>query len=64
MPYKGVMETLKSFLPADFEDADNFVYNSLPLVLDGVFGKGGWSRENKPSKSKPDTTTVWVKAKE
>jgi len=32
MPYKGVMETLKSFLPADFEDADNFVYNSLPLV--------------------------------
>jgi uncharacterized protein len=64
MPYKGVMETLKGFLPADFEDADNFVYNSLPLVLDGVFGKGGWSRENKPSKSKPGATTVWVKAKE
>jgi len=64
MPYKGVMETLKGFLPADFEDADNFVYNSLPLVLDGVFGKGGWSRENKPSKSKLGATTVWVKAKE
>ncbi len=64
MPYKGVMETLKGFLPADFEDADNFVYNSSPLVLDGVFGKGGWSRENKPSKSKLGATTVWVKAKE
>src|SRR6266567_878156 len=59
MAYKGVMETLKNFLPDDFEDADNFVYYSLPLVLDGVFGKDGWSREKRPSRSKPDATTVW-----
>jgi hypothetical protein len=64
MPYKGVMETLKNFLPDDFEDADNFVYNSLPLVLDGVFGKDGWIREKRPSRSKPGATTVWIKAKE
>ncbi len=64
MAYKGVMETLKNFLPDDFEDADNFVYYSLPLVLDGVFGKDGWSREKRPSRSKPDATTVWIKAKE
>jgi hypothetical protein len=64
MTYKGVMEALKRFLPTDFEDADTFVYNSVEIVLDTVFGKGGWSRERKPSKSKPGSTTVWVIAKE
>ncbi len=64
MPYKGVMEALKRFLPADFEDADTFVYNSVELVLDAVFGKAGWSKDRRPSKSKPGSTTVWVIAKE
>jgi Helicase HerA, central domain len=63
MPYKGVMETLKHFLPNDFEDADNFIYNSVPIVLDSIFGKDGWRQERRPSKSKSGGTTAWVIAK-
>lgn len=63
MPYKGVMETLKKFLPSDMEDADTLVLNSVPIVLTNIFGKDGWQRESRPSKSRPGSTTTWVVAK-
>ncbi len=60
MPYRGVMEALKHFLPPDFEGAHEFVLNSVPLVLDSIFGKNGWKQESKPSKSKPGSSTNWI----
>ena len=60
MPYRGVMEALKRFLPPDFEGAHDFVLTSVPLVLDSIFGKNGWKQESKPSKSQPGRSTNWI----
>lgn len=60
MPYKGVMEALKVFLPADFKNPNDFLVSAVELVLDDVFGKDGWSEERRPSKSKPGSETLWV----
>jgi Putative ATP-dependent DNA helicase recG C-terminal/Caspase domain len=62
MPYKGVMEALKVFLPDDFKNPDDFLVSAVELVLNEVFGKDGWNEERKPSRSKPGKMTLWVTA--
>jgi len=60
MPWMGVMKALKHFLPADVENGEDFVYDSVRFVLNEVFGPEAWTTELRPSQSTPGSTTTWI----
>lgn len=61
VPWKGVLEALKSHLPHDLQDREKMAHNLVPRALDHVCGPESeeWSTERRPSKSGSGYTT-WV----
>ena len=68
IPWKGVQEQLKSFLPNDLSDSDKIAhrrdkiaYQLVPKAMTALFGEqgGGWKTEKRPSKGGQGETT-WV----
>jgi hypothetical protein len=59
MPWKGVIESLKSALPVELENRDDFAHKLVPQALDTLLGKGRWATEKRPLKSGSGVTT-WV----
>ena len=63
IPWKGVIEKLKSALPDVVEGREEIAVTNVRRALDEVFGKSGWRTEQQPSKSQPGQMVRWVKTK-
>lgn len=61
MPWRGIQEKLKEYLPNFISDQDGIAYGLVPKALDTAFGMQGtaWKTEKRPSKSGTGFTT-WV----
>lgn len=60
LPWRGVQAKLEDLLPDTMEDRENQAYNLVRPALDEIYGKNGWDKERRPSKSKPGNFTTWV----
>ena len=60
LPWRGVMEKIKGFLPEIMHDRDNVAHHNMKLILNRVFGDRNWDTEKRPSKSITGGTTTWV----
>ncbi len=60
IPWKGVMEKIKSYLPSIIHDRDNMAHHNVKFVMDKIFGDRNWNTESRPSKSKQGGNTTWV----
>lgn len=61
VPWRGVKECLKGYLPDVLDDKDNIAYHLVRKAMDVVFGEQDrvWKTENRPAKSGSGNTT-WV----
>ncbi len=61
IPWRGVQEQLKGYLPDVLLDRDNIAFRLVPKAMTAVFGEQevGWIAEKRPSKSGSKPTT-WV----
>jgi len=61
VPWKGVQEQLKKFIPDVLSDRDNMAYRLVPKAMTAIFGEQevGWKTEKRPAKSGSKPTT-WV----
>jgi hypothetical protein len=61
VPWKGVKEQLKKFIPDVLSDRDNMAHRLVPKAMTAIFGKQevGWKTEKRPSKSGSGFTT-WI----
>lgn len=61
LPWRGVQEKIKEFLPEDVLDIEAMSYKLVPLVLSKLYGAQnvGWYVEKRSSKSGPGQT-AWV----
>ena len=62
MPWRGVLERLKTELPEVLSDRDQIAYGLVPKAMTEVFGAQdtGWKTERRPSKSREGAFTTWV----
>lgn len=60
IPWRGVMERIKSFLPSFIHDKDNVAHYNLKYIMNTIFGERNWKTESRPSKTKPGANTTWV----
>ena len=62
VPWRGVQEELKSYLPDVLTDRDDIAYNLVPRAMTTAFGNQGtgWDTERRPSKRNPSRNTTWV----
>ena len=61
VPWRGVLETLKTYLPDLLDEKDRIAYQLVPKAMTAVFGEreSGWKTEKRPKKSGSGFTT-WV----
>ena len=61
VPWRGVLEELKKFLPDILTDKDKIAHSLVPEAMNATFGKQGtkWNTEKRPAKSGSGNTT-WV----
>lgn len=62
MPWRGVLERLKTALPEVLSDRDQIAYGLVPKAMTEVFGARdtGWKTERRPSRSREGAFTTWV----
>lgn len=61
VPWRGVLEKLKNFLPDVLDDRENIAHRLVPEAMSATFGKqdSGWRTDIRPAKGGTGTTT-WV----
>lgn len=61
VPWRGVQEQLKTYLPDILEDIDNRAYHLVPKAMEAVFGERDkrWKTERRPRKNGSGFTT-WL----
>jgi len=60
IPWRGVMEALGKYMPADMDNRNDELYHLVKPTLDAIYGEGNWRTEKKPSKTQPGAMTTWV----
>jgi len=61
IPWRGIQEQLKGYLPDVLSDRDKIAYQLVPKAMSALFGEQevGWTTEKRPSRSGLKPTT-WV----